>query len=104
MRSLRLPFTAPVGTPVVAVTGYGAHAAARATPPRTNVAEPDAGSVPLVAHLVGRGPRLSGIVSGQRSSHPADLDGIGLLARPDLTIGVFGGQEVELVDGGFVVG
>ena len=60
--------------------------------------------VPLIAHLVGRRPRLSRLVSGQRNSHASDLDLVGLLAGADLSIGVLLGQVVELVDGGFVVG
>src|ERR1700727_2476216 len=43
---------------------------------------------PLVAHFVGRGPRFSGLVTGQRGSHPSDLDAVCLLARPDLTVRV----------------
>ena len=59
---------------------------------------------PLIAHFVGRGPRLSRFVPGQRDSHPADLDVVGLFAGADLAIGVFLGQVVQLIDRGFVVG
>ena len=57
-----------------------------------------------LAHFVGRGPRLSGLVSGQRSSHPSDLHVVGLLTGADLAIGVFLGEVIQLIDGGFVVG
>lgn len=56
-----------------------------------------------VAHFVGRRPRLARLVSGERSSHPADLDVVGLLAGTGFAIGMFLSQVVKLVDGGFVV-
>src|ERR1700739_2493202 len=60
--------------------------------------------VSFVAYLVGRGPRLSRTVSGQWSSHSSDLDVVGLLPRADLAVGVFLGEVIQLIDGGFVVG
>ena len=47
---------------------------------------------------------MAAVIAHQRGALAADFDGVRLLAGTDLTAGVFGGQVVELVDGGFVVG
>src|SRR5947209_2255844 len=61
-------------------------------------------SAPRLAHPVRRRPGVPAVVADQRRSFASYFDGVRLLAWADLPVGVLGGQVVQLVDGGFVIG